>query len=123
MLNLIKDGGDKRGKILFFRYGDTRINLFEVKKGSARGGHYHEYPITHTLLLGKIEYRQENVVTKHEEISILSAPAILQVQPKMANLIIALEHSIFTEVFRTDYMSTEYEKYRNIVYENLNKKN
>ena len=39
-LNYIKEGGDIRGKILFFTYDKIRINLFEVKKGFTRGGHF-----------------------------------------------------------------------------------
>ncbi|MEM4392130.1 MAG: hypothetical protein QXG67_05025 [Candidatus Nitrosotenuis sp.] len=54
-MNLIREGGDERGKILFFIDGNARINLFEVRKGFARGGHYHNYPIVHTLLSGKID--------------------------------------------------------------------
>jgi len=123
MLNLIKEGGDERGKILFFTYGEIRLNLFEVKKGFARGGHYHDYPITHTLITGKIEHRQENTLTKEEEISVIAAPAILQIPEKVANLIIALEDSVFTEVFHTEYRSITYEKYRSIVFEKLDKKN
>lgn len=121
-MNLIKEGGDERGKILFITHDNAKINLFEIKKGSVRGGHYHDYPITHVLLLGKVEYRQEDIMTKNEKISTLSAPALIQVPPKMANLIIALEDSIFTEVFHTDYSSSVYEKYRSVVSGNLNKK-
>ena len=57
--------------------------------------------------------------TKREEISILTAPAIMKIPAKSANLIIALEDSIFTEVFSGEYKSTVYEKYRDIVMQKM----
>lgn len=114
------EGGDKRGKILFFTNNETKVNLFEVKKGFARGGHYHDYDIVHVLIDGKIEHRVEDMITKREEISILTAPAIMKIPAKSANLIIALEDSIFTEVFSGEYKSTVYEKYRDIVMQKMN---
>ncbi len=119
-LNYIKEGGDIRGKILFFTYDKTKINLFEVKKGFARGGHYHDYDITHMLITGKIEHRIENIETKQEQISIVTAPAILEIPAKYANLIIAIEDSVFTEVFSEEYKSIVYDKYRNIVNQKTN---
>jgi dTDP-4-dehydrorhamnose 3,5-epimerase-like enzyme len=112
--------GDKRGKIFFFTNNETKVNLFEVKKGFARGGHYHNYDIVHVLIDGKIEHRVEDMMTKREEISILTAPAIMKIPAKSANLIIALEDSIFTEVFIGEYKSTVYEKYRDIVMQKMN---
>ena len=119
-LKYIKEGGDIRGKILFFTYDKTKINLFEIKKGFARGGHYHNYDIIHTLITGKIEHRIEDIETKQEQISIITAPAILEIPAKSANLIIAIEDSVFTEVFSEEYKSTVYDKYRNIVHQKMN---
>ena len=36
-----KEVEDIRGKILFLSYGKKQINLVEIRKGFARGGHYH----------------------------------------------------------------------------------
>ena len=119
-LKYIKEGGDIRGKILIFTYDKTKINIFEVKKGFARGGHYHNYDITHTLITGKIEHRIENIETKQEQILIVTAPAILEIPAKSANLITAIEDSVFTEVFSEEYKSTVYDKYRNIVHQKIN---
>lgn len=90
-------------------------SISEVKKGFARGRHYHDYDITQVLITGKIEHYLEDIETKKEEISILSAPAIMRIPAKSANLIVALGDSVFTEVFCGQYKSTVYEKYRNIV--------
>jgi len=113
------EGGVKRGQILFFTNNETKVNLFEVKKGFARGGHYHDYDITHVLITGKIEHYLEDIETKKEEISNLSTPAIMRIPAKSANLIVALEVSVFTEVFCGKYKSTVYEKYRNIVVQKM----
>ena len=82
--------------------------------------HYHDYDITHMLITGKIEHRIENIETKQEQISIVTAPAILEIPAKYANLIIAIEDSVFTEVFSEEYKSIVYDKYRNIVNQKTN---
>ena len=106
---------DIRGKILFSLYGNKKINLFEIKKGYARGGHYHNYEVNHTLVSGKIEYRETNIETEEEKISIITAPSSFYLMPKCADLIIALEDSIFTEVFDGEYESKVFQPYRKIV--------
>lgn len=112
-------GGDKRGKIFFCTHNNSKVNLFEIKKGFARGGHYHDYDIVHTLLTGKIEYYVEDIQTKKEEITVMTAPAILKIPANSANLIIALEDSVFTEAFDTEYKSFVYDKYRKIVLQKI----
>jgi len=42
ILQFEKEHEDVRGKILFFSYGKKYVNLIEIKKGFARGGHYHK---------------------------------------------------------------------------------
>lgn len=113
-------GGDRRGKIFFCIHNNSKVNLFEVKKGFARGGHYHDYDIVHTLLTGKIEHYIEDVRTKKEEISVITAPAIMKIPANSANLIVALEDSIFTETFDVEYKSVVYDKYRDIVLQKMN---
>ena len=105
---------DKRGKILFLKYNNKNINLIEIKKGFARGGHFHQTDTSHFLISGKIEYRKENIQTKQEKISIISSPQIISVSAKTAHLLIALEDSLFFEVFE-NYEDTVYPKYRKIV--------
>jgi hypothetical protein len=112
---LVDSGGDCRGKILFFKFNQIKSNLFEIKKGYARGGHYHDYDIVHTLIIGKIEHRMKSLNSKEEKIEILSAPAIIKISAKTANLIIALEDSLFSEVFDSKYKSEVFPEYRKIV--------
>ena len=105
---------DKRGKIIFLKQDHKNINLIEIKKGFARGGHFHQTDTSHFLISGKIEYHEENIQTKQEKISIISSPQIIFVSAKTAHLLIALEDSLFFEVFE-NYEDTVYPKYRKIV--------
>ena len=86
---------DKRGQILFLKYTHKNINLIEIKKGFARGGHFHQTDTNHFLISGKIEYREENIKTKKEKISIISAPNIVNVNSNIAHLLIAKENTLF----------------------------
>lgn len=110
---------DTRGKIIFLKLGRKKINLIEIKKGFARGGHFHQTDTSHFLLSGKIEYYEENIKTGIEKISIISSPQIILVSANVAHLLIAKENSLFFEVFE-NYEDTIYPKYRKIV-ENLMK--
>ena len=111
---------DVRGKILFLLYNGTKsLNIAEIKKGFARGGHYHPYEQCHVILSGKVEYREESLDTKKEQIRIVNGPEILKVQPNIAHLLIALEDTLFFESFDKDYIATNYPKYRKIVEERM----
>jgi hypothetical protein len=105
---------DKRGKILFLKYNDKNINLIEIKKGFARGGHFHQTITNHFLISGKIEYHEENIITGEEKISIILSPRIIHTSSNLAHLVIAKEDSLFFEVFK-NYEDTVYPKYRKIV--------
>ncbi|QLH05778.1 hypothetical protein [Nitrosopumilus ureiphilus] len=105
---------DKRGRILFLKFGRKNINLIEIKKSFARGGHFHQTETSHFLISGKIEYYTENIKTGLEKVSIISSPNIINVQPNIAHLLIAKEDSLFFEVFE-NYEDTVFHKYRKIV--------
>lgn len=109
---------DVRGKILFLSYDNEKsLNIAEIKKGFARGGHYHPYEQYHVILSGKIEYREENLDTKKEQIRIINGPQIIKVPPNTAHLLIAQEDTLFFESFEKNYIATNYPKYRKIVEE------
>ena len=120
-LQFEKEVEDIRGKILFLSYGKKQINLVEIRKGFARGGHYHQTETSHFLILGKIEYREENISTGQEKISVIEAPHILNIPSNHAHLLIALEDTIFFEFFE-EYEATNFPKYRNIVENKMNLK-
>ena len=116
ILEFEKEIEDKRGKILFLKYNDKNINLIEIRAGFARGGHFHQTDTSHFLLSGKIEYREQNIKTGIEKISIISSPDIINVQSNMAHLLIAKEDTLFFEVFE-NYEDTVFPKYRKTVEE------
>ena len=105
---------DKRGKILFLKYGNKNINLIEIKQNFARGGHFHKTSTNHFLISGKIEYHEKNIKTGMEKISIIKSPCIINTASYVAHLLIAKENSLFFEVFE-NYEDTVYTKYRKIV--------
>lgn len=119
-LQFKKEIEDKRGKILVISYDDKQINIMEIKKGFARGGHYHEFETNHTIISGKIEYREEDVKSSQEKIRIITAPSTVTVPPNVAHLLIALEDTIFVELFDKNYTATNYKKYRSVVEEKMN---
>ncbi len=117
-IELVNTGGDHRGKILFFKSENLRINFFEIQKNHARGGHYHNYHITYVLMSGKIEHRIKSLDTDKEIINIISSPTIIELPPNTANLIIAKENSIFLEIFDVQYDSKTFDEYRNFIEKN-----
>jgi len=118
-LQFEKQVEDKRGKILFLSLGTKKINIVEIKKGFARGGHFHSFPSTHIIVYGKIELMEENLKNNVEQIKKISAPSIINVQSNTAHLFIALEDSMFIETFDCEYQAVDYLKYRKIVDERL----
>ena len=118
-LNLEKEIDEVRGKINFFSFGNKKIHFVETRKGFARGGHYHSFPSTHILISGLIEYREENIENNQEHVKKIQAPAIINTTANFAHLIIALEDSLFIEIFEKSYEATNYNKYRKIVNEKL----
>ena len=118
-LQFEKQVEDKRGNILFLSLGTKKINIVEIKKGFARGGHFHSFPSTHIIVYGKIELREENLNNSVEQIKKISAPSIINIQQNTAHLFIALEDSMFVETFDGEYQASDYPKYRKIVDERL----
>lgn len=105
---------DKRGKILFLKYNDKKINLVEIRKNFARGGHYHKTKSTHYLISGKIELWEKNINDKTQKISLISSPYIIEIQSNIAHLLIAKEDSLFFESF-DNYEDTVFPEFRRVV--------
>ena len=118
-LHIEKEVSDIRGKILFLSDGSKNINIVEIKKGFARGGHYHKSEQIHLLLTGKIEYRESTLIGK-EITRMVSAPDLLKIPANMAHLFIAIEDTVFAEIFDNQYEATDYPKYRMVVEELMN---
>jgi len=112
---------DVRGKIFFFSYGNKQINVIEIKKGYSRAGHYHEVVTSHTVTVGKIEYKEKNIKTGEEITKIIIAPAKVDTPAKHAHLVTALEDTIFVEAFEKPYKATNFPEYRTVVDNKLGK--
>ena len=119
-LQFEKEIEDVRGKILFGKYNKLFLNLVEIKKGYARGGHYHKYVQEHFIISGKVEYRSEDVNTKKETIQIIDQPILIHIPAYTAHLFIGIEDTLFMESFTKDYEVFNYSKYRKIVEEKMN---
>jgi len=119
-LQFEKEIEDVRGKILFCKYNKLFLNLIEMKKGYARGGHYHKYDQEHFIISGKVEYRNEEINTKKETIQIIDQPTLIHIPAYTAHLLIGIEDTIFVESFPKDYEVINYQKYRKIVEEKMN---
>jgi dTDP-4-dehydrorhamnose 3,5-epimerase-like enzyme len=107
---------DPRGKLFVFRLGKMQVNLIEIRKGFSRGGHFHKTDTSHHVLVGKIEYRQEDSSGNGPEtVCIFTAPCEIRVPANTAHMLTALEDSILVEVFSEEYEATNYPKYRSII--------
>lgn len=118
-LEFDKQVSDARGSILFLKYGQKSINIVEIKKGFARGGHYHTFETKHHVISGVLEYREKNIITNQETIQTITAPAIITVPPMAAHLLTAITDTMFAEEFGEGYSAIEYPEYRNIVMQKM----
>lgn len=106
---------DNRGKILFCSHNESSVLLVEIKKGHARGGHYHKVDQLHIVISGSLEIKEINIKTKKETIRKVSEPIILNISKYSAHLFIALDDSLVLEYSKADLESFEYKKYRKII--------
>ena len=118
-LEFEKQVEDVRGKILFCKHDDLSVNLAEIKKGFARGGHYHKYDQDHFIISGKLEYITEDIETKKETKMIIDKPILIHVPANIAHLFVALDDTVFAESFPQKYHAVDYPKFRKIVEERM----
>jgi dTDP-4-dehydrorhamnose 3,5-epimerase-like enzyme len=118
-LNLQKEVSDVRGKIMFLTFKNKKINIVEIRKGFARGGHYHKFDQLHIILSGKILYKERNLITNEEVSKTVDAPGYLLIPASTAHLFVALDDTIFAEIYDNEYESTNFPPYRNVVEEKM----
>lgn len=116
---LEKEVKDVRGKIAIFSVGDRQVNVVEIKKGYSRGGHYHDFATSHTVVVGKIEYTEKDTKTGKETKTIVPATTKIDTPAFCAHLLTAIEDTVFVEAFQKPYSATNYPEYRNIVEEKM----
>jgi len=116
-LEFKKEGSDSRGKFVLCYYGRKKISVFEIRKGLSRGGFTWEKEIQQTVIFGKVEYKTQNIETGKEKILTIQAPKSVNLPPKTADLITAIEDSILTEIGDIQNESKVFPKYRKIIEE------
>ena len=99
-LKFEKEIKDVRGNILFCKHENTSINLVEIKKGYARGGHYHKYNQIHFIISGKIACFEENKESGKETRKIVEGNTSVLIPANTAHMFIAIEDTIFLEFFQ-----------------------
>lgn len=70
------------------------------------------------IITGKIEYFEEDVNTSKEKKMVIDPPRMI-FTPKKGHLLIAIEDSVFFEIFDQEYSAVTYPKYRKIVEEKM----
>ena len=116
-----KKAEDARGKMVFISFNNKNYGIFETKKGYARGGHFRNIPQDLFLISGQVEYTEKNLDTGKENIRKVSSPALINVPPKTANLIIALEDCLLVETLEEKDNSVNYPDFRKIVEDKMKK--
>ncbi len=120
-MNFEKSVEDIRGKIFFYSNNDEYFGFTETKKNFVRGGYFMNVPQSLFLISGKIKYIEKNIENNSEKTTIHSAPFIIRVPSKTANLIFALEDSLIIETLPNDEKAKiRYSLYRKIVEEKMN---
>jgi len=118
-LNHEKTVEDVRGKSIFYSLGNNFLGIVETKKGYARGGHYRKIPQILFILEGKIKYIEKDLSTNLEKTREISSTHIIEVPPNTANLLIAIEDTLFIEILREKETGINYPEYRQIVEEKM----
>ena len=99
---------DKRGLILNLSFKQRTFEVFELKKGSLRGGHYHDCKATIVVLSGEIEYREKDVLGDSPEKSlILKEGDLVVTESSHAHLMSGMAHSIVLEWREKESYKTE----------------
>ncbi len=118
-LNHEKTVEDVRGKSIFYSFGNNFLCIVETKKGYARGGHYRKIPQILYILEGKIKYIEKDLSTNLEKSKEISPPQIIEVPPNTANLLIAIEDTLFIETLKEKESGKNFPEYRQIVEEKM----
>ena len=121
-LNMEKILSDKRGSIINLGFKKRIFEVFELKEGSLRAGHYHDCKATIVVLSGEIEYLQKDIPHDGPEKSlILKEGDLIVTESNHAHLLSGLKHSLVLEwrekeLFKTENyppMRSRVEKYLN----------
>jgi quercetin dioxygenase-like cupin family protein len=121
-LNVERILSDKRGSIINLGFKKRIFEVFELKEGSLRAGHYHDCKATIVVLSGEIEYLQKDIPHDGPEKSlILKEGDLIVTESNQAHLLSGLKHSLVLEWREKELFKTEnYPPMRSRVEEYLN---
>src|ERR671914_2175641 len=89
---------DKRGSIINLRFKKRIFEVFELKEGSLRAGHYHDCKVTIVVLSGEIEYQEKDISHNGPEKSLtLKEGDLIITESNHAHLLSGLKHSLVLE--------------------------
>jgi hypothetical protein len=119
-LNITLQDSDSRGAIYRADICEQeRFLIIEIKKGKARGGHYHNIHTFHFVLLGSIEYYERCLTTKGEEKQGLKdrktkfhTGEAIPTPAYAAHMLVALEDSIVIEPSGQGKLTFPYARFR-----------
>jgi quercetin dioxygenase-like cupin family protein len=99
---------DKRGSIINLRFKKRIFEVFELKEGSLRAGHYHDSKVTIVVLSGEIEYQEKDISHNGPEKSLtLKEGDLIVTESNHAHLLSGLKHSLVLEWREKELFKTE----------------
>jgi quercetin dioxygenase-like cupin family protein len=121
-LSVGKIFSDKRGSIINLGFKKRTFEVFELKEGSLRAGHYHDCKATIVVLSGEIKYQEKNMLRDAPEKSlILKEGDLIVTESSHAHLLSGLVHSLVLEWREKELFKTEnYQPMRSKVEKHLN---
>lgn len=113
---------DKRGSIINLGFKKRTFEVFELKEGSLRAGHYHDCKATIVVLSGELEYREKDMGCDASEKSlVLKEGDLIVTESTHAHLLTGVKHSLVLEWRESEVFKTEnYPPMRSIVEKYLN---
>ena len=99
---------DKQGSIINLRFKKRIFEVFELKEGSLRAGHYHDCKVTIVVLSGEIEYQEKDISHNGPEKSLtLKEGDLIITESNHAHLLSGLKHSLVLEWREKEVFKTE----------------
>jgi quercetin dioxygenase-like cupin family protein len=99
---------DKRGSIINLRFKKRIFEVFELKEGSLRAGHYHDCKVTIVVLSGEIEYQEKDISHNGPEKSLtLKEGDLIITESNHAHLLSGIKHSLVLEWREKELFKTE----------------
>jgi len=89
----------------------TLDNAWKISAGFWKVGNY-EYDQHHVLISGKIEIRQEDIVTGNQDSTVFTAPCIVHIPKNTPHLFTAIVDSIVLEIFDDEYSNAAHLEHR-----------